>query len=126
VPIYGVGIDLVRVARLGRSIERWGGRFEKRVFTEAELEHCSARKNRTGCLALRFAAKEAFAKALGLGLREPVMWRDIEIRSDPLGKPQIFLTPRALGYCEERGVRSWHLSLTDEGEYAAAVVVAET
>ena len=125
-PIYGVGIDIVLVARLGRSLERWGDRFEKRVFTELELGYCSAGKKRTACLALRFAAKEAFVKALGLGMRQPVMWRDIEIRSDPLGKPEIALTPRALAYCAEKGVRSWHLSLTDEGEYAAAVVVAET
>ncbi len=125
-PIYGIGIDIVLVARLSSSLGRWGDRFEKRVFTEAELEYCSAGKKRTTCLAMRFAAKEAFVKALGLGMRKPIMWRDIEIRSDRLGKPQIFLTERALGYCAEKGVRSWHLSLTDEGEYAAAVVVAET
>jgi holo-[acyl-carrier protein] synthase len=75
---------------------------------------------------MRFAAKEAFVKALGLGMRNPVLWRDIEIKPDRLGKPEISLTPRALDYCAEKGIRSWHLSLTDEGEYAAAVVVAET
>ncbi len=125
-PVYGVGIDIVLVSRLSRSLDRWGERFEKRVFTESELEYCSAGKRRVACLAMRFAAKEAFVKALGLGMRNPVMWRDIEIRPDRLGKPEISLTPRALGYCAEKGIRSWHLSLTDEGEYAAAVVVAET
>ncbi len=106
-------------------MDRWGARFEKRVFTDSELEYCAAGKRRTACLAMRFAAKEAFVKALGLGIRKPVMWRDIEIRSDALGKPQIFLSPGALGYCREMGIRTWHLSLTDEGEYAAAVVIAE-
>ncbi len=114
------------VGRLGKSLERWGQRFAKRIFTDFELEYCSERKNRTACLAMRFAAKEAFVKALGLGMRKPVMWRDIEVRPDGLGKPEIFLSPRALDYCRDKGVRSWHLSLTDEGEYAAAVVIAET
>ena len=125
-PIYGVGIDLVQVSRLEKLLGRWGERFEIRVFTEFERQFCSARKNRTACLASRFAAKEAFVKALGLGLRKPVLWRDIEVRSNPLGKPQICLTPRALQYCTELGIRSWHLSLTDEGGYAAATVIIET
>ncbi|MGC9196195.1 MAG: holo-ACP synthase [Syntrophobacteraceae bacterium] len=125
-PVYGVGIDIVVVRRLGKSLERWGHRFAKRVFTDFELEYCSGRKNRAACLAMRFAAKEAFVKALGLGMRKPLLWQDIEIRPDGLGKPEIFLSPRALDYCEQKGIRSWHLSLTDEGEYAAAVVIAET
>ncbi|MGA3116413.1 MAG: holo-ACP synthase [Syntrophobacteraceae bacterium] len=125
-PIYGVGIDLVRVDRLEKMLERWGERFETRVFTEFERQFCSERRKRTDCLALRFAAKEAFVKALGLGMRKPVLWKDIEIRHNALGKPEISLTPRALQYCSEKGVRSWHLSLTDDGQYGAAVVVIET
>jgi holo-[acyl-carrier protein] synthase len=124
-PIYGIGIDLVQVERLEKLLDRWGARFETRVFTEFERQFCSARKNRTACLALRFAAKEAFVKALGLGMRKPVLWQDIEIRHDTLGKPEISLTPHALQYCRDKGVRSWHLSLTDEGRYGAAVVVIE-
>jgi holo-[acyl-carrier protein] synthase len=125
-PIYGVGIDLVRVERLEKLLDRWGERFEIRVFTEFERQFCSGRRNRVSCLALRFAAKEAFVKALGLGMRKPVLWRDIEVRPNALGKPEITLTPRALEYCEEKGICCWHLSLTDEGEYGAAVVVIET
>ncbi len=125
-PIYGVGIDLVRIERLEKLIGRWGERFETRVFTEFERQFCSGRKNRTACLALRFAAKEAFVKALGLGMRKPVLWRDIEIRPNSLGKPEISLTPRALQYCNDKGIRAWHLSLADEGEYATAAVVVET
>jgi len=125
-PIYGVGVDLVRVDRLEKLLERLGERFETRVFTEFERQFCSGRKKRTACLALRFAAKEAFVKALGLGVRKPVLWQDIEIRPNALGKPEISLTPRALQYCREKGVSSWHLSLTDDGQYGAAVVVIET
>jgi holo-[acyl-carrier protein] synthase len=74
---------------------------------------------------MRFAAKEAFVKALGLGLRQPVLWQDMEVRGNKLGKPEIFLSPRAQEYCTDRGIRSWHLSLTDDGQYGAAVVVIE-
>ncbi|MCE5336997.1 MAG: holo-ACP synthase [Desulfobacteraceae bacterium] len=124
--VHGVGIDLVRIDRLESLIGRWGERFEARVFTERERLFCSERRNRIACLALRFAAKEAFAKALGLGLRKPVLWLDIEVRSDKLGKPGIHLSPRAQAYCAEAGIASWHLSLTDDGPYGAAVVVIET
>jgi len=124
--IYGVGIDLVQVERLEKLLERWGERFETRVFTEFERNFCSGRKNRAACLALRFAAKEAFVKALGLRMRKPELWQDIEVRQDTLGKPEIFLTPPALLYCREKGILSWHLSLTDDGRYGAAVVVMET
>jgi holo-[acyl-carrier protein] synthase len=75
---------------------------------------------------MRFAAKEAFVKALGTGMRAPVLWLDIEVRNNALGKPEIVLSPRARSFCEEQGVRTWHLSLTDDGEYGAAVVVVET
>lgn len=124
-PIFGVGIDLVRIDRMQTLIERWGERFEVRVFTETEIAFCSGRKNKVSCLAVRFAAKEAFVKALGLGLRTPVLWNDMEIRADKLGKPEIFLSERAMKYCTERGITSWHLSLTDDGDYGAAVVVIE-
>lgn len=125
-PVHGVGIDLVRIERLTALVERWGERFEARVFTEAERKYCSGKKNRVPCLAMRFAAKEAFVKALGLGMRKPVLWQDVEVRSNELGRPEIVLSPRALQYCTEAGIRSWRLSLTDDGDYGAAVVIIET
>jgi holo-[acyl-carrier protein] synthase len=123
--VYGVGIDLVRVERLAKSIERWGERFQKRVFTRSEIEACGARKNSITCLATRFAAKEAFVKALGSGMRSPVLWLDIEVRNDAAGKPEIFLSPGAEEHCRSLGISAWHLSLTDDGEYGAAVVLIE-
>ncbi len=125
-PIYGVGIDLVKIDRIKALYERWGERFEERVFTQSEREFCSHRKNRVPCLAIRFAAKEAFVKALGIGMRKPVLWLDIEVVSNRLGKPEIALSTRAREFCNEAGIRSWHLSLTDDGQYGAAVVVIET
>lgn len=123
--IYGVGIDLVQVSRHQEILGRWGKRFENRVFTPEESFACAGRKDRASCLAMRFAAKEAFVKALGTGLRTPVRWLDIEVRNNELGKPEIFLSERARQYCREHGIRNWHVSLTDDGQYGAAVVVIE-
>jgi holo-[acyl-carrier protein] synthase len=124
-PVYGVGIDLVKSDRIEKLVERWGKRFEGRVFTRGESKACSGKKHYAGCLAMRFAAKEAFVKALGTGMRAPVLWLDIEVTNNELGKPDISLSPRALTFCRELGIKSWHLSLTDEGNYGAAVVVIE-
>jgi holo-[acyl-carrier protein] synthase len=124
--IYGVGIDLVQVNRCEQMLSRWGKRFEARVFTESESRGCSQRRKYASCLAMRFAAKEAFVKALGTGMRNPIFWLDIEIRNNEFGKPEIFLSERALHYCQGIGIRSWHLSLTDDGEYGAAIVVLES
>ncbi|MGD9506865.1 MAG: holo-ACP synthase [Syntrophobacteraceae bacterium] len=123
--VYGVGIDLVKVDRISKSLDRWGERMRNRIFTEAELEACSRRKSMAVCLATRFAAKEAFVKALGRGMTFPVLWRDVEVRNDSAGKPEIHLSPRAGEFCRDEGITSWKLSLTDEGEYGAAVVILE-
>jgi holo-[acyl-carrier protein] synthase len=124
--VYGVGIDLVRMERLRKSFERWGERFTRRLFTSAELVACAERKKQVDWLATRFAAKEAFVKALGRGMRSPVLWTDIQVQNNDLGKPEICLSSRALKFCRDLGIRSWHLSLTDDGEYGAAVVILET
>ena len=124
--IYGVGIDLIRIDRLEKSLARWGERFTKRVFTVDEVEICAGRSRPAPCLSMRFAAKEAFVKALGTGMRAPVLWRDIEVRNNRLGKPEITLSSRAEDFCREQGIHSWHLSLTDDGDYGAAVVILES
>jgi len=124
--IYGIGIDLVKLDRHQKILSRWGNRFEKRLFTNFESTACATKKDPAACLAMRFAAKEAFVKALGTGMRAPVRWLDIEVRNDKLGKPEIFLSERALCFCQENGIRGWHLSLTDDGRYGAAVVIVES
>jgi len=124
--VYGIGIDLIRSDRLGKTMTRWGDHFTRRVFTSAELAACAGKRKQVACLATRFAAKEAFVKALGTGIRFPVLWSDIEVQNDDLGKPEISLSSRALEFCTSLGIRSWHLSLTDDGDYGAAVVVLET
>jgi holo-[acyl-carrier protein] synthase len=124
--IYGIGIDLVKVARIERVLGRYGDRFCDRVFTEQEIAHCRGRSWAAGGFAMRFAAKEAFSKALGVGLRKNgIRWREVEVIPNPLGKPEIFISGRAAQLCEEVGITGMHLSLTDEDGRALAVVILE-
>ena len=123
--IRGIGVDIVKVDRIEQAVERWGDRFLKRIFTAAEIERCQQRARPAQCLALRFAAKEAFAKALGLGMRQGLRWRDIEVVHDHLGKPDLLLHNQAQRLLEAvEASRTW-LSLSDERESALAVVVLE-
>lgn len=123
--IRGIGVDIVKVDRIEQAVERWGYRFLKRIFTPAEIERCQQRARPAQCLALRFAAKEAFAKALGLGMRKGLRWRDIEVVHDHLGKPDLLLHNQAQRLLEAvEASRTW-LSLSDERESALAVVVLE-
>ncbi len=124
--IYGVGTDLVRVQRIARALERWGERFEQRVFTPAEVEDCRSRFDPASCLAMRFAAKEAFSKAVGLGLRgADLLWRDIEVIHDQRGKPSLSLKGTAEAAARRIGISACHVSLTDEGGFAQAFVIVE-
>ena len=123
--IRGIGVDIVKVDRIENAVERWGYRFLKRIFTPAEIERCQKRARPAQCLALRFAAKEAFAKALGLGMRKGLRWRDIEVVHDEFGKPDLLLHNQAQRLLEAvEASRTW-LSLSDERESALAVVVLE-
>lgn len=123
--IRGIGVDIVKVDRIEKAVERWGYRFLKRIFTPAEIERCQKRARPAQCLALRFAAKEAFAKALGLGMRKGLRWRDIEVVHDNFGKPDLLLHNQAQRLLEDvEASRTW-LSLSDERESALAVVVLE-
>ena len=123
--IRGIGVDIVNVDRIEKAVERWGYRFLKRIFTPAEIERCQKRARPAQCLALRFAAKEAFVKALGLGMRKGLRWRDIEVVHDHLGKPDLVLHNQAQRLLEAvEASRTW-LSLSDERESAFAVVVLE-
>lgn len=124
--VYGIGIDMVRIDRIEAGLTRWGDRFLEKVFTAFEKQACGAKKNRAACYAVRFAAKEAFAKALGTGVRAPLFWKDMEIRNDPSGKPVLVLSERARGFVRNLGVHAWHISLTDDGLYGAAVALLET
>jgi holo-[acyl-carrier protein] synthase len=124
--IYGIGVDLVKVARIERVVERYGDRFLDRVFTEREIAYCRGKAWAASALAMRFAAKEAFSKALGVGLRKDgIRWREVEVIPNPLGKPELYVSGRAAALCETAGIANMHLSLTDEDHRALAVVILE-
>ncbi|MGD8387642.1 MAG: holo-ACP synthase [Desulfobacteraceae bacterium] len=123
--VYGIGVDLVHIPRVERMLDRWGDRFLQRVFTAGERELCSSRPRPASAFALRFAAKEAFSKAIGLGMRQGVLWRDIEVFHHPGGRPGLRVYGRTLDHCRERGITGMHLSLSDEKEYGMAFVILE-
>jgi holo-[acyl-carrier protein] synthase len=123
--IYGIGVDLVNIRRLEGIIKRWGDRFINRVFTPDEMDICYGRSSPGAAFSLRFAAKEAFSKALGLGMRKGVRWRDIEVFHFLGGRPGLRIRGKSSEICRKEKITGFHLSLSDEGEYGVAVVVLE-
>lgn len=124
--IYGIGVDLVSIPRIERVMDRWGERFVNRVFTTAEARFCYQRGFPPSAFALRFAAKEAFSKALGLGMRKGIKWNDVEVFNCPTGKPSLRLHGRSSEILSKNGITGIHLSLSDEREYGVAMVVLES
>lgn len=127
--VYGIGTDICDVRRIRASLERHGDRFALKVLAEGELATWRARSARwpergVRYLATRFSAKEAFSKAIGLGLRMPMTWRHCEVVSLPSGQPSIVLHGALKVWFEERGLQV-HLSVTDESDYAASFCVVE-
>jgi len=123
--VVGVGVDLVVIARIQRAMERWHERFLRRVFTADELEYAFRRRAPAEHLAARFAAKEATLKALGTGLTMGVRWREMEVRRPGGGRPTLSLSGRTAALAAARGIRRFHVSLTHDGDYAMAQVLAE-
>lgn len=120
--ILGVGVDVVRVSRVQAALDRFGGRFARRILTGEELDDLPGPRRAAQFLAKRFAAKEALVKALGTGFRFGVGPRDIGVRHDPLGRPFLVFSPAAQGLLDTRGVAESHLSLADEEDLAVAFV----
>jgi len=127
--IYGIGTDLCDVRRISATFERRGERFAERVLGERELRVFHARRARAPerglrYLATRFSAKEAFSKAIGLGIRMPMSWRSCEILNEPSGQPVLQLNGALADWFAARRLRA-HVSVTDESDYAASFVVVE-
>jgi holo-[acyl-carrier protein] synthase len=128
--IVGIGTDVCDIRRIAATMERRGDRFAQRVLGPDELRVYDARRLRTPArglrfVATRFSAKEAFSKAIGLGIRSPMTWRGCEILNEPSGKPYIQLSGELKTWFEAKG---WiaHVTVTDETDYAASFVVVET
>lgn len=127
--IYGIGTDICDVRRIAATFERQGERFARRVLSDAELKVWQARSARwpqrgLRYLATRFSAKEAFSKAIGMGMRMPMSWRLCEIANQRSGKPVIVLHGALKEWFEAEGLTA-HVTVTDETDYAASFVVVE-
>ena len=123
--IFGIGVDLTHVPRIESTLKRWEERFLRRVYTADEISFCRGRVHAARCFAMRFAAKEAFSKALGTGMRQGIFWRDIEVFHNKWGKPGLNLYGNALAMTRKSNIIHTHVTLSDEGEYAIAMVVLE-
>ncbi|MCV2423071.1 holo-ACP synthase [Paucibacter sp. DJ2R-2] len=128
--IYGIGTDVCDIRRMRETLARRGERFAEKVLGPRELEVFRARRARAesrglSFLATRFSAKEAFSKAIGLGMRMPMNWRDCEILNAPSGKPEIRLHGELARWFEAQGLRA-QVSVSDETDYATSFVVVET
>ena len=128
--IYGIGTDICDIRRIKASLERHGERFAAKVLSDAEMATWKARSARwpergVRYLATRFSAKEAFSKAIGLGMRMPMTWRLWEVGKLPSGQPVILLHGVLKEWFEAKNL-SVHITVTDESEYAASFCVVET
>jgi holo-[acyl-carrier protein] synthase len=127
--IFGIGTDLCDVRRIEATFQRQGERFVRKVLTDTEFAVWQRRSERwpergLRYLATRFSAKEAFSKAIGLGMRMPMTWRSCEIANRPSGQPVIVLHGELKTWFEAQGLRA-HVTVTDETDYAASFVVVE-
>lgn len=123
--VTGIGLDLVEVERIRAFHERHGGRGIRRLFTAGEVDYCTGLADPAPSLAARFAAKEAFFKAVGTGFGAGGGWLEVEVERDGRGAPSLVIHGRALRTLEQAGARVSHLSLTHTARTAAAVVVLE-
>lgn len=127
--IFGIGTDIVQISRINTAVEKKNSRFPEKILTLQEYAVYQERYSQSSekgirYLSTRFAAKEAFSKAMGIGFRDPMAWHSIEIINDKLGCPQVILSSTLLIWTQDRNI-SVCISLADEKEYAIAYVILE-
>jgi holo-[acyl-carrier protein] synthase len=123
--IYGIGVDIIKIERFRKALARWDSRLCNRVFTPRELAICQSKAQPSRHLALRFAAKEAFLKAMGKGMFQGIAWHDIEIINDSSGRPRMNVRGEAERLCREKGINEILVSISHEAEYGVAQVLLE-
>lgn len=127
--IIGIGNDLCDIGRIEKALKRHGDRFKTRIFTPSEQAYCEAKSDSAARYAKRWAAKEAFAKALSTADTPDLIWTDVEVTNGVSGKPQITLHGKALGRLSNMTPNGYaphiHLSLSDEPPYAQAFIIIE-
>jgi holo-[acyl-carrier protein] synthase len=123
--IVGTGVDLAEVLRIKASIERYGEKFIRRIYTPAEIKYVERKANKFERYAARFAAKEAGMKAIGTGWRHGVTWQDFEVSNLPSGKPTLLFHGVAARFAASLGVKNVSLSITHTAELGMAHVILE-
>jgi holo-[acyl-carrier protein] synthase len=128
--IYGIGTDIIQVSRVAAVMTRTGGRFAEKVLGPDELRIYEARNARSAArglafLATRFSAKEAFSKAIGLGMHWPMTWRALQTLNEPSGKPVVVASGELAQWLAERRITA-QVTISDERDYAVSFVVAES
>jgi len=124
--IFGIGTDIVNIKRIDKSIKKHGKNFKKRIFSDKEINYCENKKNSSAFFAKRFAAKEALSKALGVGIRKEIDFKNIEVFNDNYGKPSILLRGKTQSYLKKKvkGKKyNIYLSLSDDLPWAQATVI---
>ena len=122
--IFGVGTDIIRVSRVKNSLKN--KLFVSRIFNNEEVSKCNKNLNRSNCFAKRFAAKEAFVKSLGIGFRNGINFKDISVRNNNLGKPELCLSKKIKSFLSHKLKNKKykiHLSLSDENRHSIAFVI---
>ena len=124
--IFGIGTDIINIKRINNSIKKGGYNFKKKIFSDKEISYCERKKNPSAFYAKRFAAKEAFTKALGTGIAKGISLKDIEIFNDTMGKPNIRLRGFANNFLKKKIKKNKYniyLSLSDDEPWAQATVI---
>jgi holo-[acyl-carrier protein] synthase len=123
--IYGVGTDVVEIGRIEKALGRFGERFARRILCPPELQRFAKHRLKANYLAKRFAAKEAFSKALGTGIHAPANWHGVWVVNLPSGKPTLEFSDPLAQLLRQRGIHHSHVSLSDERGVAFATVILE-
>ncbi len=123
--IYGTGVDLIAVARIGNSLAKYPDRFETRIFTQQEIGYCRSQADPVKHFAARFAVKEAVMKCLGTGMEQGIGFKEIEVVNETSGKPNAQLSGKAKERFEQLGLAALHVSISHDDHYAIAQAIAE-
>lgn len=124
--IYGIGIDMVEVSRVKKSLLKYAEKFEKKLFTFSEIDYCRGKADPNKHFAARFAVKEAALKSLGTGISDGIGWKDIEVVNDPdSGKPRLKISGRAKEVYDSLGLTTIHISISHDAGFAIAQAIAE-
>lgn len=123
--IFGIGVDIVQIDRMQKAMDKHGEKFAKKILTEVEFEEFLINKNQPSFLAKRFAAKEAFSKALGTGFTNGLTLKQIQITHNEAGRPMLELIDSAKQKVDQLNIRQCHLSLSDERDHVVAFVTLE-